>query len=159
MRRTLLLPLALALAAAGCAEEAGAPDRSAAEQRLREAVAAHDRALVTANAAALNDLYADDYTYVTAAGEVRDKTSQIARLTSGQLEIMSAGSEEVTIRWIGDEALVVGRFPARLRIDGRESRIDERYSAWWSRDGGRWRLRHGHASLIPGSREARPPPE
>ena len=97
-------------------------------------------------------ILAEDYSYVTAEGEVRDKVTQIASLTSGQMQIMSAGSEEVAIRWIGDDALMIGRFPARVRSGGRTIEINERYSALWSREDGRWRIRHEHASLIPDPR-------
>ena len=146
-RRPAALALLL-LAAASCAGNGGAPDRSVAEAEVRRANAAYDRAVVTADAAALNEILARDYSYVTADGEVRDKVTQIANLTSGRFQIMSAGSEQVTVRWIGDDALLIGRFPARVRQGERETRIDERYSALWSREDGRWRLRHEHASLI-----------
>lgn len=145
--RTGVLALA-ALALAGCGA-AGAPaDRSEAERSLREANAAYDRAIVTADPAALDALLADDYQYVTPEGAVRDKATQIATLTSGRTQVMSAGSEEVAVRWIGDEALVVGRFPARVTMGGRSFALDQRYSALWSRQDGRWRLRHEHASMI-----------
>ena len=141
----------LCLAAApGCADGPALPDRTEAENQLRRANAAYDRAVVTANAAELDEILADDYRYVTAEGEVRDKPTQIATMTSGRLQIMSAGSEEVTIRWIGDDdALLIGRFPARIRSGEEEMIINARYSTIWTRDDGRWRLRHQHASLIP----------
>ena len=148
MRRPALL-LALLLAAAGCAEDAVVEGRVEAENQLRAANADYDRAIVTADAAALNEILAEDYIYVTAEGEVRDKPTQIVNLTSGRFQVMSAGSEDVQIRWIGDHALMIGRFPARLRRDDGEVRINERYSTLWTREGGRWRLRHEHASLIP----------
>ena len=76
----------------------------------------------------------------------------IATITSGRLQVMSAGSEDVGVRWIGDDALLVGRFPARVRSGDRTISINERYSALWSRQDGRWRLRHEHSSLIPDRR-------
>jgi uncharacterized protein (TIGR02246 family) len=147
-------PIAAALlclaAAAGCADGPALPDRTEAEAELRRASAAFDRAVVTANAADLNEILADDYSYVTAEGELRDKPTQIATITSGQLQVMSAGSEDVTIRWIGDDdALLIGRFPARIRSGDEEVTINARHSTIWTRDDGRWRLRHQHASLIP----------
>ena len=143
-------PLVMAMIfAAGCDQVAVGQDRTEAESQLRQANAEYDRAIVTANAAALHQILADDYVYVTAEGEVRDRPTQIANLTSGRLQVMSAGSENVEIRWIGDHALLIGRFPARIHSGGRQFAINERYSALWTRDGDRWRLRHEHASLIP----------
>ena len=141
-----------ALALAGCAQGGAPADRAGAEAELRRANQVYDRAIVTADAAALEAILADDYSYVTAEGEVRDRITHIATLTSGRLQVMSAGSEEVSVRWIGDQALMIGRFPARVTMGGRSFTINERYSALWSRQDGRWRLRHEHASLIPDRR-------
>ena len=148
MRRPVLLFL-LAAALAGCEESAVVTDRVEAENQLREANADYDRAIVTADASALDAIMSEDYVYVTAEGEVRDKPTRIVNLTSGRFQVMSSGSEDVEIRWIGDQALLIGRFPARIRSAEGQFPINERYSALWTREGGRWQLRHEHASLIP----------
>lgn len=149
-RSALLVPL-VALAF-GCGEVGAVQDRTEAEQQVRQANADYDRAIVTADAAALDSIMSEDFVHVTAQGEVRDKPTQIATITSGRLQVMSAGSEDVGVRWIGDDALLVGRFPARVRSGDRTISINERYSALWSRQDGRWRLRHEHSSLIPDRR-------
>lgn len=151
MRRSVLLAAALALAACG---PTGGPGTPEAEQALRAVNARYDRAIVAADRAALEQILADDYVYVTAEGEVRDRATTIARHASGDIRIVSPGSREVTVRWLGDHALVVGRFTARVTAGGREFPIDERYSSIWAREGNAWRLRHEHASLIPQSRPA-----
>ena len=148
----ILCALALAAAASGCSEVGAVQDRTEAEQQVRRANADYDRAIVTADAAALDSIMSEDFVHVTAQGEVRDKPTQIATITSGRSQVMSAGSEDVSVRWIGDDALLVGRFPARVRSGDRTIAINERYSALWSRQDGRWRLRHEHSSLIPDSR-------
>jgi len=142
--RTLTVVLAAAALAAGCGE-----DRAQAERELREANARYDRAAIGGDAAALGDLLADDYVYVSSEGEVRNKAQQIASLSAPQFDLRSQGSEDVTVRWIGDQALVIGRFPGEVRAGGNSLRFNERYSSLWSREGGRWRIRHEHASLIP----------
>jgi uncharacterized protein (TIGR02246 family) len=149
-RSVLLVPLAAL--AFGCSEVSAVQDRTEAERQVRQANADYDRAIVTADAAALDSIMSDDFVHVTAEGEVRDKTTQIATITSGRLQVMSAGSEDVGLRWIGDDALLVGRFPARVRMGERTITINERYSTLWSRMDGRWRLRHEHSSLIPPGR-------
>ena len=149
MRRALLAIALAAAALGGCEEEAPVSDRVEAESQVREAAADYDRAIVTADASALDAIMSDDYVYVTAEGEVRDKPTQIVNLTSGRFQVMSAGSEDVQIRWIGDHALLIGRFPARIRSDEGQFPINERYSSLWTRESGRWRLRHEHVSLIP----------
>jgi len=146
--RIFALSAALLLLAA-CAPSGGGPGSPADEQALRQTNARYDRAIVAGDRAALEDILAADYVYVTAEGEVRDRTATIAHLTSGRVRIASQGSEEVTLRWLGDHALLVGRFRARVTIGGREVPLDERYSSIWAREGERWRLRHEHASAAP----------
>jgi uncharacterized protein (TIGR02246 family) len=124
-------------------------DRSDAERELRDANARYDRAIIDGDAAALGDLLADDYVYVTAEGGIESKAQQIARLTAPHFRLRSAGSQDVTVRWIGDAALVIGRFPGEVQAGGSSLRFNERYSSLWTREDGRWRLRHEHASLIP----------
>jgi uncharacterized protein (TIGR02246 family) len=144
MGRTGSLLLAAAALLGGCGL-----DRARDDREVREANARYDRAIIGADAAALGELLADDYVYVTAEGEIRDKQQQIARLTGPHFTLRSPGSQDVTVRWIGDQALVIGRFPGEVQAGANSLRFNERYSSLWSRDGGRWRVRHEHASLIP----------
>ena len=139
---------AAALALAACGSSAG-PGTPEAESALREVNARYDRAIVAGDRAALEQILADDYVYVTAHGEIRNRAATIAHHTSGEARVASQGSEEVTVRWLGDHALVVGRFRARVTIGGNTFPVDERYSSIWARQGGRWRLRHEHASEAP----------
>ncbi|WP_431853271.1 nuclear transport factor 2 family protein [Allosphingosinicella sp.] len=149
MRGFLAFAAALALAACGSSGRPGTPE---AEQVLREVNARYDRAIVAADKAALEEILADDYVYVTANAEVRDRAATIAHHTSGRLRVASQGSEDVAIRWLGDHALVVGRFRATVTMGGADFPIDERYSSIWALQDGRWRLRHEHASEVPQQR-------
>jgi ketosteroid isomerase-like protein len=145
MRR---VTLAAALALAACTPT-GSPGTPEAERALRDANARYDRAIVAGDRAALQEILADDYVYVASDGRVRDRAATIAEQTSGQVRIESPGSEEVSIRWLGDHALIVGRFRGTMTVGNSNIPIDERYSSVWAKQGDRWRLRHEHASLIP----------
>ena len=140
---------AAVLLLASCHSPGGGPGTPQAEQALRAANLRYDRAIVAGDRAALEDILAPDYVYVTAEGEVRDRAATIANHTSGRTRIASPGSREVSIRWLGDHALMVGRFPAQVTVGESSFAIDERYSAIWAYERGAWRLRHEHASLIP----------
>lgn len=146
MRRRLALAASLALAACS---PSGGTGSAEAEQALREANARYDRAIVAADRVALEQMLAEDYVYVTAEGEVRDRAATIAQHVSGRVRVESPGSEEVRVRWLGDHVLVTGRFRGRLTMGEHSAPIDERYSSIWQRQGGVWRLRHEHASPIP----------
>lgn len=143
---------AAALTLAACVP-AGGPGSPEAEQAVREANARYDRAIVAGDRAALEQILADDYVYLTAEGEVRDRAATISQHAAGRVRVESPGSEEVAIRWLGDHALVTGRFRGRLTMGESSAPLDERYSSVWAKQEGRWRLRHEHASPIP----ARPP--
>ena len=141
MRR---LGLLLALLAASCGS---APERD--EQGLRAANAAYDRAIVAGDRAALERILALDYVYISPEAAVRDRAATIAQLTSGALRIASPGSEDVLIRWLGDTAVVTGRFRAQVTMGGRTFPNDERYTSLWTRGEDGWQLRHEHASTAP----------
>ena len=142
------LALALALLAAACSAPGG-PGTPEAEQALREVNARYDRAIVAGDRAELERILAADYVYVTAEGEIRDRAATIAQHSSGRMRVASEGSRDLQLRWLGDHALIVGRFPGRLTVGGATIPFNERYSSIWAREGGAWRLRHEHASLIP----------
>ncbi len=146
MSRIFGLAAALALAAWA---PSGGPGTAEAEQALREANARYDRAIVAGDRAALEQILAPDYVYVTAQAEIRDRAATIDQLTSGRVRVVSEGSEEVRLRWLGDQALMTGRFRAQVTMNGAAFPIDERYSAIWSHLDGAWRLRHEHASNAP----------
>ena len=145
---TRAFAFAAALALAACTP-AGRPGSAEAEQALRDANVRYDRAIVSGDRAALEQILAPDYQYVTAQGEVRGRAATIDQLTSGRVRIASQGSEDVRLRWLGDQALMTGRFRARVTMNGATFPIDERYSAIWSHQDGAWRLRHEHASNAP----------
>jgi ketosteroid isomerase-like protein len=144
--RRLLLAAALALAACAPSGGAGSPE---AEQSLREANQRYDRAIVAGDRAALETLLAPDYVYIDPQGQVRDRSATLAQHGAGGLRIESPGSQEVTIRWLGDHALVTGRFRGRMTMGDHSAPIDERYSSIWQRQDGAWRIRHEHASQAP----------
>lgn len=119
------------------------------EQGLRAANAAYDRAIVAGDRAALERFLASDYVYISPEAAVRDRAATIGQLTSGDFRIVSSGSEDVQIRWLGDTALVTGRFRAQVTMGGRTFPNDERYTSLWTRGEEGWQVRHEHASTTP----------
>ena len=146
MRRTVLVIMLAALAA--CSDEgAGTTDASTAE--LQAANAAYDRALVAGDAAALARIYTDDFTIIDDDGAIHDKQNQIDFMTT-KVDLLEAQGDEIQVTPLGaDAALVTGRFRGRYRMDGKENKFTERYTSVWVRDGGEWKVRHEHASLVP----------
>ena len=69
-----------------------------------------------------------------------DKKQQIAALSSGDLKLSEAKSNDVRIRIYGETAVMTGRFTAKAESTGKREMIEERYTAVWVRRDGRWQL-------------------
>jgi ketosteroid isomerase-like protein len=145
-----VLPFLLAVTLAACSGGG-----VASEQALRQANEGYDRALLAGDRAALARIYADDYRYIGDDGEVRGKEEQISRSAAGEVQLLSAKSDDIAVTMIGDDgALVSGRFRGTFRAGPAVAGFTERYTTLWVREGDAWRLKHEHASLIPHTQAA-----
>jgi ketosteroid isomerase-like protein len=138
-----LLPV-VALLTGACT---GAPptDASAA---LRGLNAAYDRALLDADAVALDSLYHPDFAYLGPGGELRSRTEQIAALTSGRVDVVEGRSDSVQLRVYGSTAILLGQFSGRARVGADSFAFRERYSTTWLLDAGRWKLLVEHGTVL-----------
>ena len=149
--KQVLLFLAFAAATVGsCAPTHRLASHASNETSLRAVNAEYDRALIAADADALNRIYTEDFSFVGDKAELRNKREQIRYMTNGSLRLLSAASDEIAVTILGpDHALVTGRFIGRFRTGAHEADFTERYTSVWLRQGSRWRLRHEHSSLVP----------
>ena len=116
---------------------------------LQAANAAYDRALIDGDAAALANIYTDDFTIIDDDAGIHDKRDQIRTMTE-VVDLLEARSDDVQITPLGpDHALVTGRFTGRYRAGGSENQFTERYTSVWVRKDGEWKVRHEHASVVP----------
>ena len=144
--RTALL-IILAAATTGCMRDV--PREESIVAGAREANAAYDRALIDGDAAALAEIYADDFTLIDDDGAVHGKRDQIAQMTT-RVDLLDAKSDDIKVTPLGaDAALITGRFTGRYRMDGKENAFTERYTSVWVRKDRKWKVRHEHASLLP----------
>ena len=145
MRKLALIVMLAGLAA--CSRPAANNDTSLAD--LRAANAAYDQALIAGDAAALGRYFTEDFQIIDDEANVRGKQDQIRMMTEG-IDLLEARSDDVRITPLGpDHALLTGRFTGRYRVGDRENQFSERYTSIWVRDGGEWKVRHEHASLVP----------
>ena len=156
MRATLILLGAALLA--GCdrpAAKQGKPAPADPTAVLRAANANYDKALIAGDAAALDRFYTDDFQIIDDDAQVHGKADQIAFMTKA-LDLLGASSDDVQVTMLGpDAALLTGGFSGRYRLDGKENAFTERYTSIWVRDGGRWRVKHEHSSVVPSKAEGR----
>ena len=145
----VFLPLIL-LAIAGCSSGSGEPAEAEAVRAVMAANAAKDAAMVRRDARALGEFYTEDFQIIDDDGVVHDRANQIAFMTTS-VQLLEARSDEVRVKMLAPGvALVTGRMTGRYRTGRREQDFVERYTGVWVRQGGRWRVRHEHGSMVEG---------
>jgi reactive intermediate/imine deaminase len=126
----------------------GAAANPKIEQELLKANREYDAAIVAGDANALDKIFADEFVYTNPDGEVRDKAQQLAFARSGDLKLESGTSDQVKMRVYGNMAVMTGRFTAKGQFKGKSLEINERYTAVWIKQNGRWRLVAEQGNLI-----------
>ena len=89
------------------------------EQQIRQLNDEWVKAIVRADAEALNRIMADDF-YFTYPLEGDDKTQFIADVTSGDLKIKHIAREQLNVRVFGTTAVLTARDSATWLYHGRE---------------------------------------
>jgi hypothetical protein len=105
-------------------------------------------ALRKGDAAALNAIYAADYSLITPAGVIQTKADQIADLTSGALRYLKIEVAERTVRVYGDTAIVVSRETTDIVRNNEQVGGDIRVSRTYKKIGSHWYVIATHASAI-----------
>ena len=111
-----LLWLVAVLYFAGCT---GVHRTEPSQAELLEANRQYDIALVTADAAALDRIYLDDFVYIGGTNaEKRNKQEQIRTMTSGAVKLLHGQSQDIQVKLIGDVAVLTGHTALRCESDG-----------------------------------------
>jgi ketosteroid isomerase-like protein len=105
-------------------------------------------ALRRGNAAALRQIYAEDYTLVTPDGVVRGKADQISEVESGRLRYPRIEVIDRTVRLYGDVAVVLSRDRYDILLDGKQMGGDLRFTRIYKKFGTQWRVIATHGSRI-----------
>ena len=104
--------------------------------------------MLKGDVAPLREIYADDYTLVTAAGVVHTKADQLAELASGQLRYEKFEVTERTVRVYGDVVILLSRERSTILRAGQPVGGDQRSTRVYKRFGAEWRVVSTHASHI-----------
>lgn len=103
-------------------------------------------ALLQGDVTALNDIYSDDYTLVTATGVPRTKADQLAEIRSSQIRYASIQVVERVVRTYGDTAVVVSRDVSAITRGSQQVGGDFRFTRVYKQFGPKIRLIASHAS-------------
>ena len=120
------------------AAEQAAP--AGAEQELTQLTDQYVAALKGKDAAALERLWADDLTFITAGGAVQTKAQRLADIKSGATRFDTLEPSDRTIRVYGDAAVMTSLSTIKGQYAGQEASGKFRVTQVWARRGGAWQL-------------------
>jgi len=134
---TVILLCVATTLAAGQEEPAGPAD---VQQTLRDRFSEYTEALTKRDLAALDEIWADGYTFTNGRGEFLTKQDRMENIKSGTTQFDSISREDEEIRIFGDTAVVTGRVVLKVIYSGKESSGPYRFINVWVKTQGRWRL-------------------
>jgi len=141
-----VLTLTLISIALGQEQMANRDQRSSVEQIIRQLDNERIQAQISADAVALDRIYADDFIGVGPSGTVRTKTQVISDFTSGNLKFQSITTDEVQVRIYENTAVETGLSTMVGQDKGKVVPRDTRFTRVWVKQQGRWRLVANHYS-------------
>jgi len=109
------------------------------EQHIRQLNDEWVKAIMRADADALNRIMADDF-YFTYPLEGDDKAQFIADITSGDLKIKYIGREQLNVRVFGNTAVLTARDSATWLYHGRELAGQYKILSVFTERDGQWQL-------------------
>ena len=114
---------------------------AAAVQEVRQAIKKYRAALLQRDAAALEQIWADDYTFTNGAGETHSKAQRLANLKSGATSLDSISEEEdMKVRVHGNVAVATGRLTIKGQYSGKQASGQYRSINVWVKGAAGWQL-------------------
>jgi uncharacterized protein (TIGR02246 family) len=121
-------------------------DEQAVRQVLNELYAALGRN----DAAALDRIYADDYTFINESGEFTTKAPRLAAIKSGEMKYESLSFEDLNVRLYGNTAVATYRAMVKARSKGQDVGGALRVTVTLVKTKGRWQVVAAHATRTTG---------
>ena len=121
-----------------------------AQDAVEEAEAEWSRALIAADSAALDTIYADDLVYVHSAGSVDTKQEWLGAIVGGRIDFSAMTRRDLKVRNYGSTAVVNALYD--VVINSRPMTIQ--YLTVYVKDEelrGRWRIVTQQTATLPGA--------
>src|SRR5207253_5590447 len=120
------------------------------EQEVRQMIEKYRSALLQRDIPALEKIWADDYVFVNASGEVRTKTQRIASLKSGATALESInGKENITVRVYQNSAVALSRVTIKGKYSGQPTGGQYRSMHVWVKGPEGWQLVANQLTALP----------
>jgi len=133
--------LTVALLSFGRQQSAAQGADAAAEQEVRQTIEKYRTALLQRDAAALEQIWADDYTFTNGAGETHSKAQRLANLKSGATSLDSISQDEdMKVRVHGDVAVATGRVTIKGQYSGKQASGQYSSINVWVKGAAGWQL-------------------
>jgi ketosteroid isomerase-like protein len=117
-------------------------DNKTAEQEVRAAIEQYRTALTKGDTAALERIWADDYTFINASGAVLTKAERLANLKSGATKLGTIETDpDMKIRvYGGDVAVAINRVTLKGQYSGKATSGQFQASIIWAKTPSGWQL-------------------
>ena len=149
--KLLLLATVVTCIVTGSVSGQKSKQNDALEQSIRKLELAESDAVVRSDVAALEKLWAEDFTVNNPNNQIsRGRKEVIARVRSGLLKYSSFVREIESVGFYGDTVIVMGLetiVPSGSSADAGKT-IRRRYTNIWMNRKGRWLLTVRHANVI-----------
>ena len=110
------------------------------QQTLKDRFREYTEALTKRDLAALDKIWAEDYTFTNGRGEFLTKKDRMENIKSGATQFDSIRREDEEIRVFGNTAVVTGRVLLKVIYSGKESSGPYRFINVWVKMQERWQI-------------------
>ena len=141
MKDTVTFVGAIIAFALVCSAYAGGVDHVASKsavETIRLLEEERNQAILHGDAAALERMTSDDYTFVTLRGEMLTKSEVVRNFRSGAAKYQSREIFDLNIRVYGNSAVVTGRAVQKGAENGKDYSGDYWFTRVYVNQGGRW---------------------
>jgi ketosteroid isomerase-like protein len=111
---------------------------SSGEKEIRALEEERNQAILHGDAAVLERMTSDDYTFITLRGELRTKAEIVKGFQSGSFKYESRTISDLKVRVYGDTAIVTGRSSQQGKENGKDYSGDYRFTRVYVRQKGQW---------------------
>src|SRR5688572_13989513 len=119
------------------------------EQQVMKAGLGYAQVIKNQDAAAMEQILADEYMFTNESGKVKNKAEDIAEYKAGNTKMEVADITDQKVRVIGNSAAVeTGTFHIKGTNKGKAFDTTERYTTVWVWRGGRWQVVSDHVSTL-----------
>jgi len=109
------------------------------------------RAYQAGDAAALEELLAEDYTLTDSRGKITTRAEDLAEVRAGTARYTLFENRDMRVRLYGDAAVVTGRTHIETVVEGRTVQLVFQFTDTMIRRNGRWQVAASHATRIEAS--------